>query len=68
MFLGNSKRFFEVLPIPMTKLILLHAAVCLHYTYHIKWRACLVKRGGGAVKGLKTNYYNSILVTIFTKM
>ena len=47
----------------VTKLILLHAVVVLHYTHHIKM-ACLVK-GGKAVKMLKTKYYKGQLVINF---
>ena len=49
----------------MTKLILLHTVVVLHYTRHMKM-ARLVKRGGGeAVKMPKTMYYKSLLVANF---
>ena len=50
----NRKSFTEVLspPTPVTKIILLHTVVVLHFTHHIK-TACLVTGGGDAVKMLK---------------
>ena len=54
-YIENRKSFTEVLsPPPVTKLILLHTVVVLHFTHYIKM-ACLVTGGGGgdAVKMLK---------------
>ena len=49
----------------MTKLILLHTVVVLHFTHHIK-TSCLVT-GGNAVKMLKNTYYKNLLETYFVK-
>ena len=46
----NRKSFTEVLSPPVTKLILLHTVVILHFTHHIK-TACLVTGGGGGGGG-----------------
>ena len=49
-FRKKKKFYWGAFP-PVTKLILLHTVVVLHFTHHIK-TACLVM-GGNAVKMLK---------------
>ena len=54
---------------PVTKLILLHTVVVLHFTHHVKM-ACLVTGGGGGgtlSKCSKTLYYKNLLETYFVK-
>ena len=65
--IGNRKSNTEVLPPPhthlVTKLILLHTVVVLHYTHHIRWHDW--SEGRRLSKCSKTIYYKSSLVTNF---
>ena len=67
----NTKCFTEVPPpSSVTKLILLHAVVVLHFTHHIKWHDWSRGGGGGGgdvVKCSKTIYYKSLLETTFVQ-
>ena len=52
--------------LPVTKLVILHTVIVLHYIHHIKWHDWL--EGEGCQNAKKTIYYKSSLVAYFVQM